>query len=411
MRTAWPRILLSLLFVAVLAAALAQVNLRFTRSSPGGNDFLPRWLATRLFLTERQSPYSPETTLAIQERMYGRAAEEGEDQALFAYPLYSMLVFVPFSLVEDYPLARALWFTAQEIALVATAFAAIALTGWRPGRWALAAFLLFALVWFHGAKPLVDGNASVLVALFATLGLLALRRGRDGWAGMAFALSTIKPQIVLLLIVLTVAWTLSHKRRGFAGSFAVSMLVLVGGAMLVQPDWLLQNIAQALLYSSYTPPGTLIGILQSWWGEAWRTAGLALSAAFALLLFYEWLSAMKKDFAWFLWTASVTIVIAPLVGLPSTSSNYAILLTVLAWLFALWQRRTGREQAAWFLMGVLFVGTWALFLLTLPAGDAQFREHLSLVLAAPLFLLVNLYWLRWWLLRPQAERTSFRGWR
>lgn len=398
------RILLSVAFVAVMAAALTAVNLDFTRSSPGGNDFVPRWLGTRLFLTEGQNPYGAETTAAIQQFIHGRSAQEGEDQALFAYPLYAMLFFAPFSLVANYPLARALWITALEAALVGTAFAAIPLSGWRPGRWALASFLLFALIWLHGAKPLVDGNASILVGLLATLGLLALRRGRDGWAGIAFAFSTIKPQMVGLLIVFVLVWALSQKRRGVVVAFAITLVVLCGLAFLLQPGWLLENLAQVMLYGTYAPPGTLIAALTAWFSDAGHWAGLALSAALGLLLFYEWVAAQGNDFEWFLWTACVTIVIGPLVGPAATSSNYTIFLPVLAWLFALWQRRTGNQRAAWFVMGALFVGVWALFLLTLQS-EGQYSEDTSVMFAAPIFLLLNLYWLRWWLLKPRPGRT------
>jgi len=400
-RAGLPRAILLALFGCVLLAALIFVNLRFARSSPGGNDFLPRWLGTRLYLTSRQGPYSPETTLAIQEKMYGRAAREGEDQALFAYPFYSMLFFAPFAVISDYALARALWITFQEIAIVATAIGAIALSSWKPGRWPLAAFLFFALAWFHAAKPLVDGNAAILVGALVTLGLLALRRGRDGVAGLLFALSTIKPQMVLLVVPFILIWSISQKRKAVFWTFFVSLIVLLGGSFILQPNWLTQNITQALLYQSYSPPATLAGILAQWWGDSGRAAGWVLNLIFGLLLLYEWFGAQRKDFDWFLWTVCLTLAIGPLVGLPSTSANYGILLLVLPLIFAQWQRRVGAAGQAlvWFDLAVLFVGLWALFLFTLQIGP-QFRENLVMLFPAPVFLLLNLYWLRRWAQTP-----------
>lgn len=405
MRTAGPRILISVVALAVLAAALTAVNLRFTRVSPGGNDFLPRWVGTRLFITERQNPYSTETTAAIQDRMYGRLAEEGEDAALFAYPFYAMLVFTPFALVESYPMARALWITAQETAVVVSVLAALGFSGWRPGRWPLVALLLFALMWFHSAKPLVDGNAAVMVSMFMALGLFAMRRGRDGLAGMAFALSAIKPQMVLLPLILIFAWALSHKRRSLLVSFGISLLALLAVSFALQPSWAAENLAQVLLYGGYSPPGTLIGVFSAWWGDTGHTAGLVVSGLVGLLLFYEWVSAAGQRFDWLLWTLCITLALSPLVGMPSTSSNHVILLLAVVWLLAMWQRRTGQPRAVWVLLPILFFGIWALFLLTLQQEQAQFGEHLSLLLAAPVFLAVNLYWLRWWLLRPQGVKA------
>ncbi len=405
-RAAASRLILIFLFVCVLAGSLTAVNFRFTKDSPGGNDFLNRWLGTRLFLTERQSPYSLESTLAIQQAIYGHPADADEDQVLFAYPLYAMIFFTPFSLIADYALARALWITFQEIALIAIAISAISISGWKPSRWTLVAFLLFALTWFHGTKPLVDGNASILVALLVTLGLLALRRNRDALAGFLFALSTIKPQMVVLILPFIALWSFSVKRKDVVWSMLFTLAGLVGLSFLLQPNWLTQNIAQVLLYQSYTPPSTLPGIFAQWWGESGSIAGLIVCAICALALLYEWGNALGRDFDWFLWTLSLTIVIGPLVGLPATTSNYSVFLMVFAWIFALWQRRVGAasQWAVWINLGLLFFGIWAFFLLTLRPVD-QFREHLGLLFPAPLLLLLNLYWMRWWLLRPAAERT------
>ncbi len=396
-----PRATLLILFGFALLSALVFVNLRFARSSPGGNDFLPRWLGTHLHLTNRQNPYSPETTLAIQEKIYGRAAQEGEDQALFAYPFYSMLFFAPFALVGDYAIARAMWITFQEVAIVATVISAIALSGWRPGRWPLAAFLFFGLAWFHAAKPLVDGNAAILVGALMTLGLLALRRGRDGLAGLLFALSTIKPQMVVLVLPFVLIWCLSQKRKTVFWAFFASLVILLGVSFVLQPNWLTQNIAQAFLYQSYSPPATLAGIFSQWWGDPGRAVGWVLNLTFGLLLVYEWFGALRKDFDWFLWAVCLTLAIGPLVGVPATSANYAILVLVLPLIFAQWQQRVGAagERLVWFDLGVLFVGLWALFLFTLQAGP-QFRENLVMLFPAPIFLLLNLYWLRWWAQRP-----------
>jgi hypothetical protein len=395
-RSGTARVVFILLFVGVLAAALTAVNLRFTRSSAGGNDFLPRWLGTRLFLTQHQSPYSAETTAAIQAAMYGRGAEGDEDQALFAYPLYAMLIFAPFSAISDYPLARAMWITAQEIALMSTALAAIALTGWKPGRGLLAAFLVFSLTWFHAAKPLVDGNASILVALLVTLALLALKRNQDGLAGALLAAATIKPQMVALVIAVVLLWSLSKKRRGVLWGFAITMVILVGASFVVQRDWLTQDIAQVLVYGSYSPPGTLAAALVQWWGADARLPSLVILAVLGTLLLYEWWRALGAAFEPFLWAVCLTLVLGPLVGVPSTTSNYSIFLAVLAFIFSSWQRRIGSQRAAWIMLGALFIGIWAGFLLTLQSGSGQFREHLGLLFVAPVFLFLNLYWLRGW---------------
>jgi hypothetical protein len=391
---------LALLLGAILVISLFNVNLRFTRTNPGGVDFLARWVGTRLFLTSGQSPYSVETSAAIQDAIYGRAAEPGEDEALFAYPFYSIIVFAPFSLVGDYATARAAWITTQEIALVATAIIALSLSGWKPNRGLLAAFLLFVLIWYHGARPLVDGNAAILVTAFFVGGLLAMRLNKDILAGALFAFSTIKPQMVVIPLAFILLWSFWQRKRVVLGSTLLILAALIGLSFLLEPNWFIGNLQQVLAYQSYLPPMTPAGIWAAWWGEPGRLAGLGLNFITILLLGFEWWQARSKQFDWFLWVVCLTVALSPFTGLLSTSSNYAIMLPVLVCVFAFLQKRLGESslRLVWVHLALVLAGLWILFILTLQPGPL-FREHPIMFFPMPIYLLLNLYWLRWWVAR------------
>jgi hypothetical protein len=47
---------------------------------------------------------------------------------------------------------------------------------------------------------------------------------------------------------------------------------------------------------------------------------------------------------------------------------------------------------------ILFVGLWVLFLMTVEYGD-QPQQHVIMLFALPLLLLIGLYWVRWWVIR------------
>ncbi len=395
---------LSVLVGVILVASLFYVNLRFTRSNPGGNDFLPRWVATRVYLTTGQSPYSAEATAAIQDAIYGRAAEPDEDQALFAYPFYSVFLFAPFAFIPDYAVARAAWVTLQEIAIVVTAVTAISLSGWKPGRVLLAGFFLFALTWYHGARPLVDGNAAILVTAFFTGGLLAMRLNKDVMAGALFALSTMKPQMVVFPLAFVLIWSFWQRRQVVVGATLAILAGLVGLSFLLQPGWLIANLQQVLVYQSYLPAMTPAGIWAGWWGDYGRLVGWVVNVAVVLGLAIEWWQARNKSFERFLWLVCVTIAASPFTGLISTSSNYAIMMPVFVCIFGFWQKRvgSGAGQLAWVHLALLFFGLWILFLLTLQPGP-QFRENLIMFFPAPIFLLLNLYWLRWGIARSEPS--------
>ena len=156
--------ILIVLLIGVLAG-LTWGNYSYARQNPGGNDFLVHWMGTRALIRDGISPYSDETALRIQTFAYGRPAQPGEHELRVAYPLYSIVLFVPFALIEDFTLARAFWMTLLEVGLVMLVFLGLSLTRWKPGPVMIAALVLFSIFWYHGLRPLINGNAVIVVAV------------------------------------------------------------------------------------------------------------------------------------------------------------------------------------------------------------------------------------------------------
>ena len=393
--------LLFAVLVLVLLAALTWANYQFTLENPGGNDFLPRWLGTRMFLLEGQSPYSPETTNAIQTLIYGRHANLGEDAALFAYPHYSMLIFAPFAAIGDYALARAAWMTLLEASALLVAVFSLAALGWHPSRGLLLAVLVFSVAWYHAARTLINGNAALLVALLMVLVLYMIISGSDGMAGIALALSTIKPQMVLLFIVFLLLWAFYHVRYRFLIAFAITWGGVVLMSTLIQPDWLAAELNQVLTYPGYAPPGSPIEIFSTWWGTPGLVLGVMVALASIAFILRSWLPALRSESkSAFLYGAGLTLIAANFSGIPTTTTNYAAMLPGLVMvLHELTKRPRGKLTSVILLSGLL-VGLWLLFILTL-GGGAQFREHSVMFLPTPLALLAFFLWLR-----PQAGEAA-----
>jgi Glycosyltransferase family 87 len=394
-------IVILIIVITSVLAGLTVANYRFSSQYPGGNDFLSRWVGTRMFLLRGWSPYGEQTSSEIQKMAYGRAARVDEDQMFFVYPLYSVLVVAPVALVDDYALARAIWMTVLEVALVLLCVASINLTRWKLPVWLLALIILFSVLWYHGLRPVINGNLSILVALFVVLAFLALRSEQDAWAGFLLALSTIKPQMVVLLIIFVCIWAISKQRWTVITSFFGSLVILVVASSLFIPDWIIQNIRQVLSYPGYTLPGTPGAILKEFMPGVGNRLGWFITAIVTIILLYEWWAAYGKDFRWFLWTACLTLVITNLIGIRTATENYAILFVVLILIFSYWDERW-KPAGRWILllsMIILFFGLWVLFLKTLQPGPQPIQSSI-MFFPLPLFLLIGLYWVRWWATRP-----------
>jgi hypothetical protein len=391
-----------ILLVILVLIALTWANYRFAAQNPGGNDFLPRWLGTRLFFTEGWNPYFDRTTQAIQNMVYGRPAISGEDQVLFVYPFYSIVIFGPYAVIGDYVLARALWMTTLEAALFVLAGLSISLSRWRPAGWLLVILLLFSLLWYHGLRPVINGNASILCAMLIALGFLAIRSNHDVLSGVLFALTTIKPQMVILLLPFILIWAVSQRRWPLFWTLLGSLAILIAATSLLLPSWVIDNLRQILAYPGYTLPGTPGAIFASWLPGIGCQMGWLLTAFMIGLLLLEWWVAWQKDFNWFYWTACLTLVITNLIGVRTATENFIAIFPGLILVFTCWDeraRRAGKFIVLVVLMLLLF-GLWALFLGTMIKVD-QPTQNPVMFFPLPFFMLIGLYWVRWWALRPQ----------
>ncbi len=396
------RLVLLSLVVLGLLAGLLWAHVYFTRHNPGGTDFLDHWVAARRFLLQGDSPYSHETVLEVQRRIYGRPAYAWENQQRPIYPFPFVFLFAPFALVGDYPLARALWMVVSEIALVVAALLWLRLTGWKPRPLTLAAVLVYTLLGYFSLRGLVNGNFVVLQTALFMVGIYALARRRDVEAGLLLALTTIKPHLALLPVAVTLLWTASHRRWRFWAGFWGLLAVMLAASTWLQPDWWLQNLRVILAYPGYNPPGSPQEVLRLWLPGPGRLLAWALTVVVWGLLLFEWVAVWRKPFVHFLWTFAFTLLASQWSGIQTDPGNLVLLLpaTLLAWGY--WYQRWAYGRVAfWGTWGVALVGTWALFLKTLRWVGGQPMQSPVMYFPLPMLVFFMLYSVRWWAARPR----------
>ena len=386
-----------ILLIAVVFGGLGWVNYQFAKNNPGGNDFLPHYVGARALIFEGVSPYSDEVALEIQNLVFGRPASAGENETRVVYPLYSVLLFAPFALIGEYILARVAWMIFLEISLIATAFMALKLFEWKPKLTMLGFYYLFSIFWYHAFRSLINGNAVILVGLMITGTLYAIKAEKDKIAGILLAFSTIKPNLVILVIIFILIWCLYQKRIQVILWFFGSMVVLTLGGMLVIPNWILQNIWEILSYPAYNPAGSIADVVGNWFPGMQSIIKWMISGSLGLLLIYEWWIARKQEFHWFLWTVCITLLISQWIGIQTDPGNFIILFSPFVMVIAFLDKRWNKfgSAAAVILMVIVLTGLWILFVTTLNY-DNQPAQSPLLYFPLPGIVLIGLYWIKWW---------------
>lgn len=371
---------------------------------PGANDFYSRWSGARSFWVDGLDPYGDQASRAIQMGIYGRPARETEDPGYFAYPLYTVFLLAPLAPL-DYAWAEAIWLVVLEAALIGALLLLADLFGWRPRPWLLGISLLWALLFYPAARGLLLGQPGLLVYFLEVLALWALAKRRDALAGIALALSTIKPQMGFLIVPFLLLWGLWERRWRFVGAFAGLWGGLMLLAFLALPTWFGAWWQQLTGYTSYTAIGSPVWVLTRVYlpflGEAGESA---LSAALVFLVVWAWgrvIGQKRGDEFW--WTVCLTLTVTHLIALRTATPHFVVFVVPLIFYFKT-LTDADRRRGTWVVLLiqlVLLVGLWALFLATV---QAKF-EHPAMYLPLPFGMLIVLLISRplWWDAVPTAR--------
>jgi hypothetical protein len=237
-----------------------QIQDSAVRHQPRGNlsDLYPRWLGSRELLLHGRNPYSTEVTREIQMGYYGRVLDpanpqDPKDQEGFAYPVYVAFFLAP---TLNLPFAEIqkgfnvfLW--------VVTAIAALLwleVVGWGAST----ATKIVVLALMLGSIPVVQGiklqQLSLIVAALLAVASALVMRGQFTLGGIVLGLSSVKPQLALLVTLWFVAWVFYdwRRRQGLLWGLFGTIALLVGGGEAVLPHWIPQFWLAVQRYHEYT---------------------------------------------------------------------------------------------------------------------------------------------------------------
>jgi hypothetical protein len=394
-------------FALLFVLSVIATHQLFTSKAPGANDFYPRWIGAQRFWRQGIDPYSESTSQAIQQGIYGRLAEPDEDQLLFVYPFYTVFLLLPMVwLPLSYSWIQAIWLVTLQFALLASMLLCLRLIRWQMPAWLLGATLLWTVLFYNSARTIILGQFTALVLLWLTGALLALRRERDLLAGLLLALTTVKPQVTLLLIPAMMLWAFGNRRWRFMIGFLSTILLLFGASFLLLPSWISSFVDQVRFYPQYTVTPPPLWVITGYYLPALgKPVENALSVLLVGYLLFQWsqLPRLPATSDRFLIIVGLTLVITNMIIVRTATTNYVVLYIPLLWGLHRLAKRGRFGHWLVLLFYVLSTGAvWALFLATI---DGDF-EHPVMYLPLPIGLLVTLVWAKMALRSPAAVRSS-----
>ncbi|MFY9659929.1 MAG: glycosyltransferase family 87 protein [Terriglobales bacterium] len=318
-----------------------QVSDAAAHGWPRGNlsDLYKQWIGAQELLLHGRDPYSAEVTREIQAGYYGRPLDpdrrtgQNYEQA-FSYPVYVAFYLAP-TIHLPFAIVRKGFFWVLFGLTVATIPLWPRVLRWSVPLWGQVSLVVFTL----GSLPVMQGLKLQQITLFVVpllaVAMALLVSDRPVAAGVLLALATIKPQLVLLLLVWLTIWTVADWRRRYrwAASFLVSMAILWATSEWYLPHWVPRFWQAVREYHSYTGEMSVMDEL----------VGFPWSRALELLAFTGMIGACWRErrqptnsdaFAF-----TLSLVLATTILLVPSYGPYNQVLLIPALLIALKQRR------------------------------------------------------------------------
>lgn len=385
------RILALILIFALFAGAVVVIHNTLTAPYPGHNDFMSRWEGARSFWIDGLNPYGEQASLNIQQRIYGRPALANEDPGYFAYPFYTAFLVWPL-VYMNYAWASAIWMVVLASALIASIFLLFDLFRWKPKPLLLGFLMLWMLVFYFSWRGLILGQPAIVVYFLEVLAIWALVKKRDRMAGVALALSTIKPQMGFLIVPFLVLWGLHNRRWQFLLPFGVTLGVLLLASFILLPSWLSDWLTQLGLYTSYTAIGSPVWVITSYYLKLGDWAELLVGLVLVAGLLVAWYKLLWGNRDQFLWTATLTLTVTHLVATRTATTHFIVFIIPLVFYLAYISRHFRQRSSLWitFILIALLIIPWIHFVITV---DGEF-EHPTLYLPLPFLTLFVLGWTR-----------------
>ena len=409
-------IILAVIVLGLVVVGLAVANNYFAPTLQDGGELYLLRTGGRSFLYDHIEPYSGSVATRVQEQVYGRSAQSGEDLYILDVPFYLLLLFFPLAVFPDALIARAFWMAIAELSLVGSMYLGLRLLNRQIP--AIFGVLLFAagLTSYYAYISFVEGSPAILLGLVYLGLLLAFRNGQDELAGALMLVASFHWEMggPLLLFVLFVVFK-QRRWRVLAGAGMLGF-ILLAFSFFLYPGWIMPFLRAS--WNSFRAGFgfSTLEILMHLWPEYGRIAGWTLVAVLIVALGYEWGAAWKANQQRFTWAACFTLAATPLLGF-HVELDQLVVLTIPLMLVVVLSRERWRKIGSGLvvLLVIFFFGLpWYIFAQGLP-WQIDLTEGEFMFLFWPVFAVLGLYWVRWWMIRPprtwldqelQTERSS-----
>lgn len=383
------------------AIAIFVINYFVASTLWGGQDFYVNWASARILFFKGINPYSQNgINLLVETSKIWHVIPRNTNFNLLN-PLFSNFLFFPFSVFQNFFIARTFWLFINEVLLFISFRLVLGIIGFKDDQRISEKILFYFLSFFYSVIALLQGSEYIFL-FFIFLGALRLIQEKKFLGtGVLLALLTFKIQAVI--IPLLVLFVLLFFQRGWSAYvwFMISLTILVVASYLLVPDWPIMYF-RAIVTNGVASGIALPGELEKTWIDnsptmIWNVIPVIFFGIILLELFQYWVGSRR-----ILWMLCLSISLFPAIMIQNRLGVLCFLLLPMSFIFQQWIARN-RRYGSWILNISIIIFSFLLLLLGLLTKSMDYKESFSAIFYyLPIaFTLLNLYWVRGWVENDQ----------
>ena len=248
-----------------------------------------------------------------------------------------------------------------------------------------------------------------MIAFILFSGLYCLKIGIDELAGALFAISLFQPSSTGLFLLFVFFWLIKNRRWRvlWGGLILLAFLLIASFALL--PGWFVPFVRAVKLEFPFMNYLSSYKLFSQLWPAIGTKLAVILTLIVVILMIFEWRMVPKGNFRWFLWTATLTLILTSLSGIPTKLMNNQILWIPFSFFLAnLIERAEGEKPLikSGVFLSFISIGIWLIVISFLRLNN-DMTFGLFFLFVPPILLLASHYWIRWWAIHP--HRTALEN--
>ena len=375
---------------------LVFLNLNLSEQFVHQDEFAPRWVAAKQWMTEGTSPYDREVFEQTQAlwKPYGYTADE-LSQGHYLDLVWNLFLFLPFSFLP-YLVARAIWMTIITLALFFSIWFGFELAGVRfhPIEKVLIALLI--TLSYPSFKLILNASVLPLYVFFMIIGTKKALEGRSTAAGIYLLLSFGMFPLSLILAIFFAIWLGSRRDSGFLSIYLAGFAFLLVTSLILFPGWIPEWFANLVqVHPDLSWVDTPLMRMADFFPGAYQPLAISLHVLTVFVLLVEWYGLPESGERQIRWKALLTMNLISFLN-PASSAVYLLLAWPGLFLFFNFldeKWKIGGKIVSWTVFLILLNSFWTDFQKT---QNWSSTESTVVSILLPIIALIGLEWTRWW---------------